>query len=97
MKKRTVIIAFLLIACIPAFTMVYEPDKLRVHIRLDKKTFYADEDINLQVCVKNISEKKNYFEVYDASEQRVLRSIPHSSRLFLTCPGERPKSPYRIK
>lgn len=68
MKKRTIIIALLLIASIPAFSMVYEPDKLRVHIRLDKKTYYADEEINLQVCVKNISEKKNYFEVYDSSE-----------------------------
>ncbi|HOD14784.1 MAG TPA: hypothetical protein PK307_08110 [Spirochaetota bacterium] len=68
MKKRTIIIALLLIASISAFSMVYEPDKLRVHIRLDKKTYYADEEINLQVCVKNISEKKNYFEVYDSSE-----------------------------
>lgn len=68
MKKRTVIVALLLIACIPAFSMVYEPDKLRVHIRLDKKTYYADEEINLHICVKNISEKKNYFEVYDTSE-----------------------------
>jgi hypothetical protein len=67
MKKRIFIIALLLVACIPAFTMVYEPDKLRVHIRLDKKTFYDDEGINLQVCVKNISENKNYFEVYDTS------------------------------
>lgn len=68
MKKRTVIITLLLVACIPAFSMVYEPDKLRVHIRLEKKTYYADEDVHLQVCVKNISEKKNYFEVYDTSE-----------------------------
>jgi hypothetical protein len=67
MKKRTVIVAVFLAVCMPAFTMVYEPDKLRVHIRLDKKTFYEDEGINLQVCVKNISEKKNYFEVYDTS------------------------------
>ena len=67
MMKRIAYTALLLVACIPAFTMVYEPDKFRVHIRLDKKTYYADEGINLQVCVKNISEKKNYFVVYDTA------------------------------
>jgi hypothetical protein len=50
----------------PVFSGVYEPDKLRVHLRMDKKIFFSDEEVTLQICVKNISEKKNYFEVYDS-------------------------------
>ncbi len=50
----------------PAFSGVFEPDKLRVHLRMDKKVFYSDEEVTLHVYVKNISEKKNYFEVYDS-------------------------------
>jgi hypothetical protein len=50
----------------PAYPAVYEPDKFRVHLRMDKKIYYADEDVALHIHVKNISEKKNYFEVYDS-------------------------------
>lgn len=55
------------LAAIPAFSGVYEPNKLQVHLRMDKKLFYSDENVSLQVCVKNISERKNYFEIYDSS------------------------------
>jgi hypothetical protein len=57
-----------MLVCIHAESGVYEPDKLRVHLRLDKKVFYSDEAVILQVFVKNISEKKNFFEVYDTSD-----------------------------
>ncbi len=57
-----------LISLSPVFSAVFEPDKLRVHLRMDKKVFFSDEEITLQVFVKNISEKKNYFEVYDSLE-----------------------------
>lgn len=69
MKKKSIYPAVLLliiaVSSIPGFSGVYEPDKLRVHLRMDKKIFYSDEEVTLQVCVKNISEKKNYFDVYD--------------------------------
>ena len=47
----------------------YEPDKLRVFIRMDKSTYFADEDVIVQICVKNESERKNYFEVCDTSDR----------------------------
>jgi hypothetical protein len=53
---------------IPSLAGVYEPDKLQVHLRMDKKFFYSDEAVYLQVCIKNISERKNYFEVYDFND-----------------------------
>src|SRR4030042_5869901 len=66
-KMKANFIALALIISIPVFSGVYEPDKLQVHLRMDKKTFYSEEAVILQVCVKNISERKNYFQVYDAS------------------------------
>jgi hypothetical protein len=53
---------------VPAATGVYEPDKLRVHIRMDKRSYYSDDDVVLSVCVQNVSERKNYFIVYDSSD-----------------------------
>lgn len=48
-----------------AGSSVYEPEKLRVHLRMDKKIYYSDEEIILSICVKNVSDEKNYFFVYD--------------------------------
>lgn len=53
----------------PLFPAAFEPEKLRVHLLMDKKVFYSDEEVTLHVWVKNISEKKNYFEVYDSLEK----------------------------
>jgi len=58
-------LAVLILFGMNGFSEVYEPDKLRVHIRMDKKYFYSDEDVTLQICVTNESERKNYFVVYD--------------------------------
>ncbi len=73
MKKRKIIHALIMPAIVlsfmaPVSSAVYEPDKFRVHLRMDKKMYYADEDVTLHIHVKNISEKKNYFEVYDSLE-----------------------------
>ena len=68
MNKITVyplLLAMLISFSVHGFSAVYEPDKLRVHIRMDKRFFYSDEDVTLQVCVTNVSERKNYFLVYD--------------------------------
>jgi hypothetical protein len=67
MKLYTIATVLLLsiMTSIPAVTGVYEPDKLRVHLRMDKKVFYTDEDVVLKVCVQNVSDSKNYFVVYD--------------------------------
>jgi hypothetical protein len=51
---------------IPAWTEVYEPGMLRVYLKTDKRVFYSDEDVDLQVCVKNVSERKNFFYVLDS-------------------------------
>jgi hypothetical protein len=71
MNKITIyplLLAMLVSFSVPGLSAVYEPDKLRVHVRMDKKFFYSDEDVALHVCVKNISEKKNYFLVYDPGD-----------------------------
>jgi hypothetical protein len=70
MKIYSFLFATLLAAltCIRAESAVYEPDKLKVHLRMDKKIFYSDEDVVLSICVKNVSERKNYFDVYDTSD-----------------------------
>ncbi|MBN1496239.1 MAG: hypothetical protein JXA07_05680 [Spirochaetes bacterium] len=60
-----IMLAVLILFGMNGFSEVYEPDKLRVHIRMDKKYFYSDEDVTLQICVTNESERKNYFVVYD--------------------------------
>ena len=70
MKIYTLLLTMIVFIAIhiPSFPGVYEPDKLQVHLRMDKKFFYSDEEVPLLVCIKNISEKKNYFEVYDSSD-----------------------------
>ncbi|TFH43731.1 MAG: hypothetical protein E4G96_00385 [Chrysiogenales bacterium] len=55
------------IFAMPLFSGAYEPDRLRVNIRMDKKVFFSDESVLLRICVTNMSDKKNYFEVYDPS------------------------------
>ncbi len=73
MKKAIVypvliLIQVSLIFLAPLFPASFEPDKLRVHLRMDKKIYYSDEEITLHVYIKNNSGKKNYFEVYDSLE-----------------------------
>lgn len=69
MKLYNVILILLLTALgTGAAPGSYEPDKLRVFIRMDKASFFADEDVIVHISVKNESEKKNYFEVYDTSD-----------------------------
>lgn len=63
-----IIIQISMIFLAEVFPAAFEPDKLRVHLRMDKRVFYSDEEVTLHVYVKNISEKKNYFEVYDSLE-----------------------------
>ncbi len=66
--RYPVILAVLIAFAVPGFSAGYDTGSLRVHIRMDKKVFYSDEDVDLQVCVKNVSDKKNYFLVYDPSD-----------------------------
>ncbi len=72
----------LLLICLQAESEVYEPDKLRVHLRLDKKVFYSDEAVILQIFVKNISEKKNFFEVYDTSDAESGKYVSFQPLVF---------------
>jgi hypothetical protein len=51
---------------VPARSEVYEPGMLRVYLKTDKSVFYSDEDVELQVCVKNVSERKIFFYVLDS-------------------------------
>ena len=59
-----------LLACIPVRAGVYEPDKLRVYLKMDKRVLYSDEDVVLQICIKNVSEKKNFFDVFDSIKNK---------------------------
>ena len=60
----------------------YEPDKLRVYLRMDKKFFYADEDVVLYICVKNTSENNNYFDIYDASDAESGKYVSFQPLVF---------------
>ena len=61
MIKSYTIAAVLLLSImtsIPAVTGGYEPDKLRVHLRMDKKYFYSDEDVRSRCASKMFPKKK---------------------------------------
>lgn len=68
MARIKLVIPLMFVATLLAtslFSAAYEPDRLRVHLRMDKKVFFSDEKILLRICVTNVSDEKNYFEVYD--------------------------------
>ena len=71
-----------LVVAVHAESGVYEPDKIRVYLRMDKKFFYSDEDVVLYICVKNTSERKNYFDVYDTSDAESGKYISFQPLVF---------------
>ena len=55
-------------ALIAEISSFFQPEGFRVYVKFDKKVFFSDEPVELQVCVKNVSARKNYFFVYDAGD-----------------------------
>ncbi len=64
-----VMIALMAELSVSALPGAYDPGMLRVFIRMDKANFFSDEEVTVKICIKNESERKNYFEVYDTSER----------------------------
>lgn len=64
-KRYIPLLIVALLNAVPLFSATFEPDRLKIHLRMDKKVFFADEKILLRICVTNVSDEKNFFEVYD--------------------------------
>lgn len=47
----------------------YSSSDFKIYIVMDKFNFYSDEEINVKICVKNISGAKKDFFVYDKNGQ----------------------------
>ena len=64
--KTITILLFSVIFCLNSIGFAeYSSNDFRVYVVMDKFNFYSDEEINLKVCVKNISGSKKDFFVYD--------------------------------
>jgi hypothetical protein len=63
-------------------TSLFEPSKLKVHIRMDKRTYFQNDDILLKIFVKNMSVDKNYFYIYDSSELQSADFITFQPQVY---------------
>lgn len=57
-----------LMAAVSVFTQEQDPGLIKVYLKMDKASFYQDEDIALRICIKNKGDENALLDIYEKKD-----------------------------